>query len=454
MVKNSYRIGLSLSGGGYRAAAFHLGTLRKLKQLGILHRINCISTVSGGSITGAYYLLHKDKFEDLALKLRKSTEARILFSPKMLLRLFIFIGLFVSTIALFNELTCIDTYSKILSIATVMLIVIIIIIFFLHSLIPLTKIKADIYNQLFFNHKKIKDLNCSPEININAANLETGSLWTFSQRNMWDSGYNYPSDGGDKICFINHNEFSISLAVASSTAIPQIFNPVKIPQAFFSSKNNIKRALPLLVDGGVYDNQGLYRLISSNSTTKCNIIICSDASAPFEKKFKKPNPLFVMLRSISVLRRRVKNIPLISTVYERKNEDVKEIALFSLDWSYQKCIKGYVRNFIDAISDAYKYSIPLDQIYTTQNIPKEYYENCSDINEQEIYNYLINKYKYLIENGCSNDEIKKISKINTRLKALLEKEIGLLMQHAEVLTEIQIRLYCPSLLEKGEHNGN
>ena len=44
------RIGLSLSGGGSRAVAFHLGTLRALEDLKILDEIDVISGVSGGSV--------------------------------------------------------------------------------------------------------------------------------------------------------------------------------------------------------------------------------------------------------------------------------------------------------------------------------------------------------------------------------------------------------------------
>ncbi len=51
------RIGLALSGGGFRAAAFHLGVLKRLEELEILQRITRVSTVSGGSITGALYAL-------------------------------------------------------------------------------------------------------------------------------------------------------------------------------------------------------------------------------------------------------------------------------------------------------------------------------------------------------------------------------------------------------------
>lgn len=52
------RIGLALSGGGYRAAVFHAGTLQALEDLGV--RVTNLSTVSGGSIIGAYYAVGGD----------------------------------------------------------------------------------------------------------------------------------------------------------------------------------------------------------------------------------------------------------------------------------------------------------------------------------------------------------------------------------------------------------
>ena len=45
---------LCLSGGGYRAALFHLGVLRRLDELGTLARVDTISAVSGGSILAGY----------------------------------------------------------------------------------------------------------------------------------------------------------------------------------------------------------------------------------------------------------------------------------------------------------------------------------------------------------------------------------------------------------------
>src|SRR3954449_1341216 len=52
------KLGLALSGGGHRAAFFHVVVLAKLAELGLLRPIQVISTVSGGSIVGALYYLH------------------------------------------------------------------------------------------------------------------------------------------------------------------------------------------------------------------------------------------------------------------------------------------------------------------------------------------------------------------------------------------------------------
>jgi NTE family protein len=44
-------IALGLSGGGFRATLFHIGTLIRLNELGYLAKLDRISAVSGGSIT-------------------------------------------------------------------------------------------------------------------------------------------------------------------------------------------------------------------------------------------------------------------------------------------------------------------------------------------------------------------------------------------------------------------
>lgn len=58
------KVGLALSGGGFRAAFYHLGVMARLAEIDALRRVEVISTVSGGSIMGAHY----------ALKLKKMME--------------------------------------------------------------------------------------------------------------------------------------------------------------------------------------------------------------------------------------------------------------------------------------------------------------------------------------------------------------------------------------------
>jgi NTE family protein len=51
-------VALCLSGGGYRAVLFHLGAMRRLNELGILSRVDTITSVSGGSIAAAQVATH------------------------------------------------------------------------------------------------------------------------------------------------------------------------------------------------------------------------------------------------------------------------------------------------------------------------------------------------------------------------------------------------------------
>jgi predicted acylesterase/phospholipase RssA len=51
------QIALSLSGGGVRAVGFHLGSMSMLDRLGLLSKVEIISSVSGGSLPGLGYSL-------------------------------------------------------------------------------------------------------------------------------------------------------------------------------------------------------------------------------------------------------------------------------------------------------------------------------------------------------------------------------------------------------------
>src|ERR1700756_4610042 len=56
------RLGLALSGGGFRASLYHLGLVRFLRDAGILPRVTHITAVSGGSIFAAHLVLNWDRY--------------------------------------------------------------------------------------------------------------------------------------------------------------------------------------------------------------------------------------------------------------------------------------------------------------------------------------------------------------------------------------------------------
>src|SRR6476469_4688105 len=56
------KIGLALSGGGFRATLYHLGLVRFLRDAGILQQVTHITSVSGGSIMAAQLTLNWDKY--------------------------------------------------------------------------------------------------------------------------------------------------------------------------------------------------------------------------------------------------------------------------------------------------------------------------------------------------------------------------------------------------------
>ncbi|HEX4796528.1 MAG TPA: patatin-like phospholipase family protein [Humisphaera sp.] len=53
-------VGLAISGGGSRSANFAAACMLQLQRLGLMQRVDYISTVSGGSLAGAYYCVSDD----------------------------------------------------------------------------------------------------------------------------------------------------------------------------------------------------------------------------------------------------------------------------------------------------------------------------------------------------------------------------------------------------------
>src|SRR5438270_9211382 len=66
MYSATNKIGLALSGGGFRASLYHLGLVRFLRDAGILPQVTHITSVSGGSILAAHLVLNWDRYNGSA----------------------------------------------------------------------------------------------------------------------------------------------------------------------------------------------------------------------------------------------------------------------------------------------------------------------------------------------------------------------------------------------------
>ncbi len=425
-MKNGIKIGLALSGGGYRATAFHLGVLKKLDELKILDRLSVLSTISGGSIIGAYYLLNKGDFgvfhKSICERLKKSVIKRMLLTPRFILPTLVLILTFIS---FFNFLPAGWAFFLV----TLGLVAIAI---SFHNIFPTSSLISSAYDSLFFEGATLNDLADNPEIVITSANLDTGTLWVFSKRMMGDSSYRYPKGDGKGIEF-NQENFPVSSAVAASTAVPYLFSPVKIPKKYFRSPGDLERVFPQLLDGGIYDNQGIHKLTQRNSSFKCDIVICSDASQPFNKKFSNINPMPILKRVLELLMRRIKNLQFVQNIYLRSDGSNERIAYYSLDWEYEKCITGFARNFKGGNLE----NKLTKKLRLTKNMSGA---EIACLIKEEI------NYRAIVSKGLNAEQMKVLEKIPTSLTALNDEQINILTTHAEILTELQVKLYCPEIV--------
>jgi len=223
-----HKLGLALSGGGYRAAAFHLGVIRKLDDLGLLEKTDVMSCVSGGAIVGAYICQNwKDKTAIGRLEVFLENES--LFSESILASI----------------LT--PTKSRTETLATAL-------------------------DEKLFRGATLDDLSNGPRIFINATNVGTGNLFTFS------AGGGSCTIGEYELGYARKPDFSVAMAVTASCAYPFGYAPLILSSAQYALPKEYKYTA--LIDGGVYDNLGVGPLLLRDADL--DFVILSDAGFPYQ----------------------------------------------------------------------------------------------------------------------------------------------------------------------------
>ncbi|MBL7710765.1 MAG: patatin-like phospholipase family protein [Chitinophagaceae bacterium] len=424
------RIGIALSGGGYRATAFHLGTLKKLEQLGILSRVNVISTISGGSITGACYCSRKGDFDafyqDLYSGLQtKNVIKRILLSW-MGLRFLVFLLLFIgSGYFLFTS------YAWLFPIAIVLLLLVL--LKFQFQLFPISKRIEQIYDEFFYQHFMLGQLPDQPTLVIGSTNLQTAKPFSFSKDWMQDSTYQYMDD---PIKF-KPAKYPLARAVMASSCVPFAFTPVTIDKEFFDDEAEAGKVHPVLVDGGVYDNQGIHKVMQSGQYN-CGIVITSDAGCGSSGEMSFKNTFSLLMETVNVFMSRIKKSQMVRNVYDNASTVNKQVAYFSLGWDTENCISGFITN-LDK-QQITRFVIDAHQLKPEWvAAPRKY--------ETEITTYLKNRLGYDAIPKPTPEEKKIARSVSTNLTALSKQEVDCLIKQAEALTELQVKLYCPSLFQ-------
>jgi NTE family protein len=293
------RIGLALSGGGSRAIAFHLGCLRALNQLGLLDRVAVLSTVSGGSVIGAYFHAHNGDFPAFEAKIREllaqglvAPMRRKLFSALgvKVAAAFVVIGLVAFSVAVIKALIkvarwitprALAAHFERLDIRSP-----------LHRFASRTSLLEAALDDLLFKHASLNDLPGRPHLVINATELRTGSAFRFGtmESGSWRWGK------------LHRNEVSVAHAVAASAAYP-LFLPASDETLTFDKDGALSSARVLLTDGGIYDNLGLGCLWPDRSpdvslnVIPIDTIICCSAGYGLRQE---PPSQFVFARMLSV----------------------------------------------------------------------------------------------------------------------------------------------------------
>ena len=265
-------IGLALSGGGYKAAAYHLGALIRLNELGYLKKITRISSVSGGSITAGFlgFKWSKLVFDGNGVATNFQSEV---VDP------------------LFEFLTEVN-----LDVAEGLL----------GLFLPFRSGADGVakgYDEHLFKGATLQDLPAEghgPEFVLVATNYELNSLWRFS--NAFAADYH--------VGMIPNPTFSLARIVAASSAFPPFFCPLKLDfegravtkteGADRHSGRFLKEAQ--LCDGGIYDNMGLEPIWK-----RCGVLLVSNAG-DFVDEDKHPVEWFgLMLRIIGMIHRQAEN---------------------------------------------------------------------------------------------------------------------------------------------------
>jgi predicted acylesterase/phospholipase RssA len=307
------KIGLALSGGGFRASLYHIGVLAKLAELDVLRHVEVISCVSGGSIVGAAYYLKVQKLlqskpseeitRDSYVELVRDLERDFLEGVQTNIRTRV-IGDLPSNL----KMAFFSDYSRTTRVGELYetnlyqqgkpdpkpL--------FMHDLIIWPYGESTGFKPKHHNWRRKDKV---PMLVLNATTLNSCHNWQFTASWMGEppSGTAASVDSNYRLRRMYYAEappefrsMRLGQAVAASACVPGLFDPLNL--------NNLYPGITVrLVDGGVHDNQGTTALLDQG----CTLLLVSDASGQMgDQNDPKSDFIRVPLRSNSILQARIR----------------------------------------------------------------------------------------------------------------------------------------------------
>ncbi|MFQ6029102.1 MAG: patatin-like phospholipase family protein [Dehalococcoidia bacterium] len=248
-------VGLALSGGGFRAAAFHLGCLRALHDRGLLDRISVVSGVSGGALVAGLYASSFGEFEEFDARLRQllrhglqgETIRRLFLSPTGP-RAFVSWTTTVGGIAAANVLGLVSRlFAKIPGVSGTLTAgqQRIISLLRMRSVTRTTAL-SEVLREWYGERLISDDTRDGVALVLNAVELSTRTAFRFGSVETGD--WRFGS--------IVANEVLLRDAVAASAAHPVFLPAVEMPLVFKRNGKEEERTVTL-ADGGLYDNLGV-----------------------------------------------------------------------------------------------------------------------------------------------------------------------------------------------------
>lgn len=244
-------IGIAMSGGGSRASNFSAAVLLELEKLGILQHAAVVSSVSGSSVTAAYYGLYGD-----------NNDARHPWNEEGVRKAFVTdfqSGWIQSWFNPWNIMRYWFTN-------------------FTRSDIMIEKLNDELYEDKQFN-----DLNkhVPPQILINATSYTNGQPFIFTEEHFADR-LNSRLD-----------TYPVANAVMASSAFPGVFHSVAVKDYSVKNNellnsNNETRNYEHLIDGGPHDNLGVTSILDILRESKprhCLLLVIDAYPHPISPSF-------------------------------------------------------------------------------------------------------------------------------------------------------------------------